>query len=334
MPSASSSTATVPFVSCSCEISFPVSSFTGPTAADGCPAETVGGGVDDEVVEIGTAPGSASSTTLSVNSRHGWKSGNATAVTTTAAAAAAITAARQRLFSISFASPARAVSVSRTAYSGGFAVIRGLRALEPVWTADLTRGGAPALRPVDDCRRAAIRFQCSNRCSITSGPASSGGGPRVIRTAGRLRCGVAAASETSGPGGAGAKVDLDPHLALTRRAADQGLAVDQGQRFVHRRRWSMWEFDEAVEVRSGVVDGVEAPEQFLWRGRLWRVCSVQAHWTETAAWWERGIIGTGLNATTTYGRTARAAGHAAGGSTTALAPAGSNSAPAPAGSSA
>ncbi len=96
----------------------------------------------------------------------------------------------------------------------------------------------------------------------------------------------------------------------------------------------MWEFDEAVEVRSGVVDGVEAPEQFLWRGRLWRVCSVQAHWTETAAWWERGIIGTGLNATTTYGRTARAAGHAAGGSTTALAPAGSNSAPAPAGSSA
>ncbi|MFK4085869.1 DUF6504 family protein [Kribbella sp. NPDC020789] len=54
----------------------------------------------------------------------------------------------------------------------------------------------------------------------------------------------------------------------------------------------MWEFDEAVEVRSSVVDGVESPEQFLWRGRLWRVCSVQAHWTETAAWWERGVIGT------------------------------------------
>jgi len=53
----------------------------------------------------------------------------------------------------------------------------------------------------------------------------------------------------------------------------------------------MWEFDEAVEVRSGVVDGIEAPEQFLWRGRLWRVCSVRAHWTETAAWWERGVIG-------------------------------------------
>ncbi|TDD58463.1 hypothetical protein E1263_19295 [Kribbella antibiotica] len=54
----------------------------------------------------------------------------------------------------------------------------------------------------------------------------------------------------------------------------------------------MWEFDEAVEVRSSVVDDVESPEQFLWRGRLWRVCSVQAHWTETAAWWERGVIGT------------------------------------------
>ena len=57
----------------------------------------------------------------------------------------------------------------------------------------------------------------------------------------------------------------------------------------------MWEFDEAVEVRSSVVDGVESPEQFLWRGRLWRVCSVQAHWTETAAWWERGVIGTGAH---------------------------------------
>jgi hypothetical protein len=53
----------------------------------------------------------------------------------------------------------------------------------------------------------------------------------------------------------------------------------------------MWEFDDAVEVRSGVMNGVETPEQFLWRGRLWRVCSVQAYWTETAAWWERGTIG-------------------------------------------
>lgn len=108
----------------------------------------------------------------------------------------------------------------------------------------------------------------------------------------------------------------------------------------------MWEFDEAVEVRSDVVDGVETPEQFLWRGRLWRVCSVQAQWTETAAWWERGIIGAGLGATydgrpgpartragahlngvaapaSPRSRTDCVAAHAPGGSTTALAPAGS-----------
>lgn len=53
----------------------------------------------------------------------------------------------------------------------------------------------------------------------------------------------------------------------------------------------MWETDGAVEVHSVDVDGVETPDQFLWRGRLWRVCSIRSHWTETAAWWERGIIG-------------------------------------------
>jgi hypothetical protein len=55
----------------------------------------------------------------------------------------------------------------------------------------------------------------------------------------------------------------------------------------------MWEFDDAVEVHSVSVDGVQTPDQFLWRGRLWRVRSVRSHWTETAAWWERGVIGTG-----------------------------------------
>jgi hypothetical protein len=48
----------------------------------------------------------------------------------------------------------------------------------------------------------------------------------------------------------------------------------------------MWQGDEAVEVRRSEIDGIDAPEQFLWRGRLWRVCAVQAHWVETAAWWE------------------------------------------------
>ena len=49
----------------------------------------------------------------------------------------------------------------------------------------------------------------------------------------------------------------------------------------------MWQGDEAVEVRRGSIDGVDAPEQFLWRGRLWRVCALKAHWVETAAWWDR-----------------------------------------------
>ncbi|GAA1614122.1 MULTISPECIES: DUF6504 family protein [Kribbella] len=55
----------------------------------------------------------------------------------------------------------------------------------------------------------------------------------------------------------------------------------------------MWEFDDAVEVHSVPVDGVQIPDQFLWRGRLWRVRAVRSQWTETAAWWERGVIGTG-----------------------------------------
>jgi len=55
----------------------------------------------------------------------------------------------------------------------------------------------------------------------------------------------------------------------------------------------MWEFDDAVEVHSVNVDGVLTPDQFLWRGRLWRVRTIRSQWTETAAWWERGVIGTG-----------------------------------------
>ncbi|MFG1908017.1 DUF6504 family protein [Kribbella sp. NPDC048928] len=55
----------------------------------------------------------------------------------------------------------------------------------------------------------------------------------------------------------------------------------------------MWEFDDAVEVHSVSVDGVQTPDQFLWRGRLWRVRTIRSQWTETAAWWERGVIGTG-----------------------------------------
>jgi Family of unknown function (DUF6504) len=30
---------------------------------------------------------------------------------------------------------------------------------------------------------------------------------------------------------------------------------------------------------------LEGPEQFLWRGRLWKVSEVVAHWVETGPWW-------------------------------------------------
>jgi hypothetical protein len=30
----------------------------------------------------------------------------------------------------------------------------------------------------------------------------------------------------------------------------------------------------------------EGPEQFLWRGRLWKVCDVVGHWVETGPWWQ------------------------------------------------
>ena len=52
----------------------------------------------------------------------------------------------------------------------------------------------------------------------------------------------------------------------------------------------MRRYDDPVEVRRGLVDEVEAPEQFVWRDRLWRVCAVVSHWVETGPWWEqRGI---------------------------------------------
>jgi hypothetical protein len=48
----------------------------------------------------------------------------------------------------------------------------------------------------------------------------------------------------------------------------------------------MRRYDDPVEVRKGLVDGAEGPEQFLWRGRLWKVYGVLAHWVETGAWWQ------------------------------------------------
>lgn len=57
----------------------------------------------------------------------------------------------------------------------------------------------------------------------------------------------------------------------------------------------MRRYDDPVEVRKGMVDGIEGPEQFLWRGRLWKVRAVVAHWVETGPWWQsagvRAVLG-------------------------------------------
>lgn len=47
----------------------------------------------------------------------------------------------------------------------------------------------------------------------------------------------------------------------------------------------MRRYDNPVEVRRGKED---APDQFLWRGRLWQVRAVLASWVETGAWWTSG----------------------------------------------
>ena len=54
----------------------------------------------------------------------------------------------------------------------------------------------------------------------------------------------------------------------------------------------MRRYDDPVEVRKGAEEG---PEQFLWRGKLWKVRAVLAHWVETGSWWQsadaRAVIG-------------------------------------------
>ncbi len=67
----------------------------------------------------------------------------------------------------------------------------------------------------------------------------------------------------------------------------------------------MRRYDDPVDVRKGMVDGSEGPEQFLWRGRLWKVQAVLAHWVETGAWWDsagaRAVLGTETAADPTEG---------------------------------
>ena len=48
----------------------------------------------------------------------------------------------------------------------------------------------------------------------------------------------------------------------------------------------MRRYDDPVDVRRGLVAGLDAPEQFVWRGRLWVVREIVAHWVQTGAWWD------------------------------------------------
>jgi hypothetical protein len=88
------------------------------------------------------------------------------------------------------------------------------------------------------------------------------------------------------PSGGG---DLDPR---SHRTGARGRPALEKGNDVRR-------YDDPVEVRKGWVSGPghvgEGPEQFLWRGRLWQVRAVLAHWVETGSWWQstgaRAVIG-------------------------------------------
>jgi hypothetical protein len=94
--------------------------------------------------------------------------------------------------------------------------------------------------------------------------------------------------------------DLDPHPPPEPR---QKPSRQEGARTVQT-------YQDLVEVRKGPVAGYGAdgagsfdddlradlrlealpddgPQQFLWRGRLWQVREIVAHWAEAGAWWLR-----------------------------------------------
>jgi hypothetical protein len=54
-----------------------------------------------------------------------------------------------------------------------------------------------------------------------------------------------------------------------------------------RQETTVRRYDDPVEVRTGAD---QDPDQFLWRGRLWQVREVVAHWVETGAWWARRSV--------------------------------------------
>ena len=57
----------------------------------------------------------------------------------------------------------------------------------------------------------------------------------------------------------------------------------------------MRQYDDPVEVRRGRTEG---PDQFLWRGRLWKVRAVLAHWVETGPWWQHAEADASTDAST------------------------------------
>jgi len=48
-------------------------------------------------------------------------------------------------------------------------------------------------------------------------------------------------------------------------------------------------YADPVDVRRGVRQGVEAPAEFVWRGRLYSVRVVLGHWMEAGGWWRRAL---------------------------------------------
>jgi len=53
---------------------------------------------------------------------------------------------------------------------------------------------------------------------------------------------------------------------------------------------SVRRYNEAIEVRQGLVGDDEGPAQFLWRHRLWKVLELQTRWVETADWWNSAQV--------------------------------------------
>ena len=104
---------------------------------------------------------------------------------------------------------------------------------------------------------------------------------------------LALAGVTSTPTSAKARTGVPPGCPRVRTASPTAGSA-AGSSWI-RRVAAMRRYDDPVDVRRGRVSGtgggpVEGPEQFLWRGRLWKVHQVVAQWVETGPWWQsRGV---------------------------------------------